>query len=210
MKSLADKAAANSSEEFKPRPGQQLLRYVRWAAKRRTQMVMDLANLSDDDSVWFWRKWGRDYVQTNWNRPLTEYRDELRAIWSIPLSNTLDWGTLADVRLRSWLAEAHTHNRQTWVLRLACVYPDFRNLPLSLALALSELAPKMAKCENPECPCCYFLKGRKTQRFCDRPICIAYGQRKHKREWWKREGTRRRAAQSKARPKRNRKGRKGR
>src|ERR1700687_3352426 len=46
----------------------------------------------------------------------------------------------------------------------------------------------MAVCGNPECPSPYFLKARKTQRFCDRPACSAYGQREHKRKWWSEHG----------------------
>jgi hypothetical protein len=147
-------------------------------------MIVDIANLRDGAERWFWHKWERDYIQTSWNRSLTEYRNELRAIWAVPLSRTHTQLTLADIRLRTWLVEAQAHSRQTWVFWSGCVYPDYRNLPLSLAVAVSELAPQMAKCENPECPSTYFLRGRKTQRFCDRPACIAYGQREHKRKWW--------------------------
>jgi len=42
----------------------------------------------------------------------------------------------------------------------------------------------MAVCEKPSCSQKYFLKGRSTQRFCDREVCAAYGQRQDKLNWW--------------------------
>jgi hypothetical protein len=74
------------------------------------------------------------------------------------------------------------------MLLTGCVFPDYRNLPLSLAVAVSEVSPRMIICQNPECPNPYFLKGRSTQRFCERPACTLYGQREHKKKWWAEHG----------------------
>lgn len=180
--------ATNSSEKIDPRPGPALFRSLRWSAERRAEMIVDLANLPDDAEDLFWRRWRSVYTRTNWNRPLSKYRDELRKIWSVPLSNSHKRDTLANVRLRYWLNEAHQHQRWTWKLLTGCVVPDFSNLPLSLAVAVSELAPRMTICQNPACPNRHFLKGRSTQRFCERPACILYGQREHKRKWWAEHG----------------------
>jgi hypothetical protein len=65
------------------------------------------------------------------------------------------------------------------------VAPNYSILPLSLAIGVSELRPKMAVCANPECPQPYFFKGRITQRYCDRPACVIYAQREHKKKWWR-------------------------
>ena len=181
----------NSSQTSKVRPGPRLFRSLCWSAKQRAEMIVDLANLPNDAEDLFWRSWRSVYyTRTNWNRPLSKYRDELRKIWSVPLSDSNKWDTLANVRLRYWLNEAHQHQRWTWTLLTGCVVPDFRNLPLSLALGVSELAPRMAICQNPDCPNRYFLKGRSKQRFCERPACTLYGQREHKRKWWAEHGER--------------------
>jgi hypothetical protein len=179
--------AANSSGRIKPRPGPKLFSYLRWAAKRRAGMIVDLANLPDDDEDWFWRRWRGDYIRTNYNRPLCKYRDELQTIWSVPLSPSHEWDTRANIRLRLWLNEAQ-QQRHTWRLSAGCVLPDFSNLPLSLAVAVSELAPRMTICQNPKCPIPYFLKGKSTQTFCGQPACIRYGQREHKKKWWAEHG----------------------
>jgi hypothetical protein len=199
---------SDSSEKISSQRRPSLTRYVRWAAKRRARMIEDLVNLRDDAVEWFWRKWRADYINTKWNRPLPEYREELQAIWSIPLSQSRESTTLTDVRLQAWLNEAHKPRRLTWMLWSGCVLPDFRNFPLSIALAVSEQANRMAICPNPECPQKYFLRNRKTRRYCDRPACIEYGQREFKREWWKRVGAKRRVERSGTAKSQNRKGRK--
>lgn len=177
-----------SSQTIKLRPGARLFQYLRLAAKQRADVIVDLANLRDDADAedWFWHRWRREYTRTKFNRPLNKYREELRGIWSVPLSHSPKYATPADVRLRFWLDEAQ--RRQTWTLWKGCVFPDYRNLPLSLAVAVGELTPRMTICQNPECPSRYFLKGRSTQRFCERPACILYGQREHKKKWWAEHG----------------------
>jgi hypothetical protein len=67
------------------------------------------------------------------------------------------------------------------------VLPNYFLLPLALALGITEAGAKTAVCANPECPAPYFLKRRRTQRFCDRPACLAYGQRQHKLDWWRKQ-----------------------
>lgn len=176
----------NSSEEIKLRPGPALFWYLRWAAARRALMLDDLANLPDDAVGLFWKKWGKEYIQSNSDRPLISYRDELRKIWSLPISYKPDADTLVNVTQTRWLAE--TRQRSTWRTWAGCVFPNFRLLPLSLAVAVGELAPRMAICANQECPQRYFLRKRRKQGFCDRPACIAYGQRQHKLKWWKENG----------------------
>jgi hypothetical protein len=48
---------------------------------------------------------------------------------------------------------------------------------------------KLGKCENPDCPAPYFLKKRKTQRFCDSELCTAFAQSQYALKWWREKGT---------------------
>jgi hypothetical protein len=178
--------AGDGSSELKISPGLALFRYHRWTARQRARMLPDLANLPDNGTGWFWRKWDREYMHSNWDRQLMDYRNELREIWARPLSARPDALTIADVTLLRWLGE--TRNRETWLYRSGCVIQNYRILPLALAIGVSELAPRMAICKNPDCPSPYFLKSRKTQQFCDRTACLAYGQRAQKLEWWNKHG----------------------
>jgi hypothetical protein len=67
------------------------------------------------------------------------------------------------------------------------VVPDYRIFAVSLTFAISSFQERMAVCGNPECEE-YFFKARKTQKFCDRPNCLAYGQRTQKNRWWEKHG----------------------
>jgi hypothetical protein len=165
------------------RLGRELRRHneERWARNRR-EMLLDLANLSDSDFGQFEHRWGRGrgYLPNTDDPSLEDFRDRLRKIWAGDREATGN-------AIHFWIRQATLNNRQSWLVAVGnwwWVQPNYRILPLCLAIAVSDLAPKMAVCANPECPQPYFLQGRKTQRFCDRRTCAAYGQREHKRKWW--------------------------
>lgn len=155
-------------------------------AKARRGMLVDLANLSDDRVKWFEERWRWEYLKRDDDPPLLDFRDRLRGMWT---SGTVQAKGLAIGR---WVRIATSNNRLSWCVLSGrqgrWVHPNYYLLPLSLAIAVSELGPQMARCPNPECPAPYFLKGRKTQRYCERPACIAYGQRQHKLKWWSAHG----------------------
>jgi hypothetical protein len=160
-------------------------RRQRWA-KVRTEILLDLANLPDDSCASFRRQFRiLDVSVTKDNPAILQFRDQLRRFWS---ANDPDGDAL-----HFWVNKARVDHKQTWVVSVWAdgshtVHPNYHILSLSLAIAASEWRSKMAICGNPECPQPYFLKGRKNQRFCDRPACSAYGQRQHKKKWWSEHG----------------------
>jgi hypothetical protein len=168
-------------------------RFFLGSSKLRRETVLALANLRDDSHEIFWKQFQGDYEKLgalsfpSARLASYEYRDSLRKIWEG------DRQAMANI-VSAWVQEANKRNPwSTQVLtntrgQSVFVVPRHGILPLSLALGVSELWPKMAVCGNPECPNRYFLRGRKTQRFCDRPACAAYGQREHKRNWWNEHG----------------------
>ena len=158
-----------------------------WKRKRR-ETLLELANLSDSDSRRFMHRIGYRYywVRSFRSAPL-QYRNDLQKIWSGDHETT-------EEAIQRWIQEARKepgwhvvsgidHGRLYWN-----ILPNYAIFPLALALGVSELQAKMAVCGNPKCPNRYFLKARKTQRFCDRPACATYGQREHKRKWWSEHG----------------------
>src|ERR1051326_3749852 len=44
---------------------------------------------------------------------------------------------------------------------------------------------RTALCANPDCHSPYFIKKRKTQKFCEAGPCTEQAQREQKREWWR-------------------------
>jgi hypothetical protein len=202
-------------------------------ARKRAELLFDLANLRDDGCGRFRRRFGNLYRLPGDDSLLLKYRGELQRIWSArsspPPEHSAKSGQIVtegnltiklfDVGnhneglvLEDWVHQAVRSNEPSWVLTvfsdgLHGVRPNYDVFPLSLAIGATELAPKMALCANPECPARYFLKERKSQRFCDWPACLAYGQREHKRNWWnkhrrewkaKRESLRKRKSKDKA------------
>jgi len=164
------------------------------------ETLLELANLRDDDHARALKRFqghiaSEDLMALSFTAAgglkIYEYRDGLRKIWAG------DWQVANDL-VTGWVREANkrapyhaisvrgTHGQSIFVA------PNYGILPLSLALGVSELRPKMAICGNPECPNPYFFKGRKTQRFCDRPACAAYAQREYKKNWWNEHGSERR------------------
>jgi len=151
-----------------------------------SEVLLDLANLPADGWPQFQRHYRHVYIPWPSDENLVNWRLWLRQVWK--------GGDDRDVRfaLAAWTREATRHDRQSWVLDVShppyAVRPNYGILALSLAVGTSTLLSKMAFCPNPECCQPYFFKSRKTQRFCDRPACSAYGQREHKKKWWKEHG----------------------
>ncbi len=54
-------------------------------------------------------------------------------------------------------------------------------------------AGRTGVCVNPDCPAPYFLKRRRTQKFCEAGTCVAHAQRQYALRWWNIEGKKRRA-----------------
>lgn len=146
----------------------------------RRKMLLDLVNLPDDGAGWFRRHWS--YALPKDDQKLMEYRHQLRRFWSGEAGT--DWALVI------WLNESN--KLDPFEVRLLAGYfgvvPRYSIFPLSLAVGATELGRKMAVCANPECPNPYFLRARPKQRFCDRPACAEYGQREHKRTWWRVHG----------------------
>jgi len=114
---------------------------------------------------------------------ILHFRDQLRRFWRREKEED------RFAPLREWLIDSCVNRQQTWVVAsyfdgTYSVEPRSDILPLALALAVSVWQAKMAVCEKPSCSQKYFRKGRSTQRFCDREVCAAYGQRQHKLNWW--------------------------
>lgn len=147
-------------------------------------VLLDLVALQDADTKRFWRTHWYFFHRPN-DETLREYRDEIRAFWS---GNR---GLLGAI-LSGLVHDATRGYRKPWIVEspsagLYRITPDYRNFELSLAFAFERYQKRMATCENPDCKD-HFLKPRKTQKFCDRPTCLAYGQRKQKRDWWEKHG----------------------
>lgn len=117
----------------------------------------------------------------------------------VPLRRILKLEPFAEVALPEWLSWSRPGTPLMLADRsLGFIVPNPCILRVNLAFAVVELAKRVRVCENPECPAPYFI-GRRKQRFCDRPACLAYGQRAEKRAWWAKHREEQLAKRQKAR-----------
>jgi len=154
-------------------------------AKRGRDILIELANLRDDSCPRFRRRFPMlDVSIRKEDSAILHFRDQLQRLWR----REKEQDRFAP--LHEWLNHSCMNRQQTWGVASNAdgtysVEPMYTILALTLGLAASVWQAKMAVCENPDCLQKYFLRGRRTQRFCDREVCAAYGQRQHKLKWWK-------------------------
>lgn len=153
-----------------------------------------------DEWNYFRKEWGR-FLGDETDDDLTELRDELRWYW--------EHGPEALVYLATrLLVRPHAPGtNRLWKFKLrrggVLTVPPLFDLPRALAYAILDLAPRLGFCANPDCRSPYFLKGRRTQRFCDRPDCVRFGQRQYKKNWWEKRGKEWRASRRRKKSKRD-------
>lgn len=153
----------------------------RWTKMRR-EILLDLACLTKDSVGHFRKRFpALDVCVRGDAAAILEFRDQLRAVWTGEVGEGDAMGF--------WEAKIRQNAAQSWVVSAWAdgsysLHPNYQMLALSLAFGVGELRQRMAVCANPDCPQRYFLKGRKSQRFCDCLTCASYGQREHKRNWW--------------------------
>ena len=61
-------------------------------------------------------------------------------------------------------------------------------------------AHKTAICANPDCKSPYFIRKRKTQKYCESGPCTEYAQRRYALKWWNRTGKKIRAGEARRKP----------
>lgn len=176
--------------------------------------LLDLANLGDHDCERFRKRWGV-FVSPDGldDGRILGWRDQLKKVWD----STWSAGPILD----SWIREVPYKRWHVplWVVDVSqddagrfgsdFIEPNPAHLGFVLALTIRDFWTKLGHCPNPLCPHPYFIKARKSQRFCDRPACTAYGQREHKRRWWSEHGEEWRGKREKVRKSSSKRHRKG-
>ena len=157
----------NETEWPKTKRETRAYKLARWA-RMQPEILLDLANLPDNSCKRFRMRFVMLDVSVREDKAILELRDQLQKLWrgDVSAGDALGYWVL-----RSRQEAANAYVVSAWGDGTYSVEPNHSNFPLCLALAASAWGSKMAICENPECPQKYFLKGRKAQRFCDRPAC---------------------------------------
>lgn len=82
------------------------------------------------------------------------------------------------------------------------IVPDSLWTTICILFLRDHAAGRTGYCANPGCASPYFLKKRRTQKYCEAGPCVQYAQRQYALRWWNKDGKKRRARK---RDKRNRK-----
>jgi hypothetical protein len=139
-------------------------------------------------------------------RFLGEYRDILREAWrtdpkKLNLFENLAGNERSEVlgsipqALISIHDDVARHMKTTWEFKKGGIQitPDNLWTTICILFLRDHAAGRTGICANPSCAAPYFLKRRKTQKFCEAGVCTAYAQRQYANSWWQREGKARRA-----------------
>ena len=151
-----------------------------------------LANMGDDDaaSKAFVARWGPlweekmvkgiepiltgEELQKVWRVE----RDQLRAAWR---GDKKELAELGEKGMGSFFRWRFTGKR-------AELLPNDLWAALVGLFLRDHAAGRTAICANPNCPNPYFIRKRKTQKYCDAGPCVEYGARLRANLWWARHG----------------------
>ncbi len=178
---------------------------LRIAGKEGEPPHVALANLQKDYKSWkqFEGRWGDllPPVQPDYTAPLDDTLNE-------KLFNTANGGLgygFRDVLRQAWKGDPYhleylqdqvgVYMRADWKFerdRIRVIPENLWSI-VCITFLQDRAAGKTGVCENPTCPAPYFIKQRRTQKFCEAGPCVAYKQRLYALSWWNREGKDRRA-----------------
>lgn len=105
-----------------------------------------------------------------------KFRDVLRRAWI---------GDSCSLNIVELLAQMNAKITATENGRIELVIDD--TLGAASILFLREFAAgRLGMCANPQCPSPYFVRSRRTQKFCDVPACMVYSHRVSANNYWSR------------------------
>jgi hypothetical protein len=183
----------------------------------RKRLLFDLANLrpvhlqaGDPACAQFWKRW--PYFPRERTEALLGLCDELRKVWR-PDTTLTEKRTI----LQRWLGEmpkilapqqGFAGLAEAEKPLLVTLRRDEPIIPASLRASLvwgvSSECSRFAYCANKDCPHPYFLRERRTQRYCSED-CAEPAQKKFKRDWWAEHGDKWRRKHKKRKAKKSRK-----
>ncbi|HTR23548.1 MAG TPA: hypothetical protein VMI10_06155 [Terriglobales bacterium] len=154
----------------------------------RQEMLADFANMRDDGSSWFQKRWGRRIAVVS--DDVLKLRDELRAIWKRPHVDEVDY------ILNKWLSwrppvelwdpkEIGNYMPFMCSIEAAKLVPNLGGFHPELILGVFENWFNFKYCASPSCAAPYFIAKRKDQTVCNAEACKAEKQRQYALKWWR-------------------------
>lgn len=168
-------------------PAQELRVWLRAGLQPAKEPLHEaFANMRDEPAAVeaFSKKWGpavmpEEEAHPDWNLKITlAFRETLRRAWrgdnaALEMLHRHLSKSMAHVAVVDGRIELRT--RELWTAAFLLFAQDYH-------------AGKTGCCGNPDCAAPYFLKTRKTQKFCEAGACVSYAQRQYAMKWWNEEG----------------------
>ncbi|SRR5712692_3309954 len=148
----------------------------------------ELANLRDDAAASFAARWeffdaeALGLLGDSVKAVLLNYRNELRRAWRG------DQFAIESIKLQ---AQGTAHLAFTEEGQLEIIPDNLWSLICILFLR-DHAAGRTAICANPDCHSRFFIKTRKTQRFCSDGPCVIFARRSNAQSYWDTKGKARR------------------
>ena len=104
--------------------------------------------------------------------------------------------------------QARLYNKTRWLFANGGIQliPDSLWSTICMLFLRDHAAHKTGFCANPECANPYFLRKRRTQKYCEAGPCVAYAQRRYSLSYWNREGRERRKNKQRKKASKSRRG----
>ena len=179
---------------------------VRIAWKEGEQAHVALANLQQNYKSWkqFERRWGNLLPSAIEEPPAPLLDDASNEYMFNEFHGGVDY-TFRDSLRKAWKGDLHSlqylqdqvavymHPGWKFERDRIRVFPENLWSVVCITFLQDHAAGRTGVCGNPNCPAPYFIKQRRTQKFCEAGPCVAYAQRLYALSWWNREGKNRRA-----------------
>jgi hypothetical protein len=146
------------------------------SGKGKIELHVELVNLGGETATinQFAVTWCADRVQTQAEaRRYLEARDALRAVWAGRRKPSKSFWSPFAKRLESIKNGLGFVVTDIWTA-------------IPILFLRDHGSGRTAVCANPKCPRPYFIRKRRTQKYCESGPCIAQAQREQKRKWWTR------------------------
>jgi len=148
-----------------------------------------LANMGDDQaaSQAFAARWGGLWTEKQ-AAAVAATGQELEAIYR----------TLRELLQKAWRGDKDAivqlegmtavNFRWHYTGKRAELVPEDLWTAIVLLFLRDHAAGRTAICVNPDCPAPYFIRKRRTQKFCESGPCVEYGARLRANKWWHEHG----------------------
>jgi hypothetical protein len=165
---------------------------LRMARNSSEMPHVGFANLRMDSKsiAHFSKLWNQPLIDPKQAGDLAELQEWLRAAWR-DTTDPVAWEAIYQEGART--------TRAKWDFRAQRIEltPEYLWNAACVLFLRDHAAHRTAICTNPQCSAPFFIKARRSQRFCGQGPCTEFAQRERANNWWGKHGNQWRAKRKK-------------